>query len=130
MKKLWFLHLVAVVWMFLAGSGAAQQNTTVQKAKVRPDLLQRVQEKGIVTVGAMLSGQWELDSKLSKDAAQLQRQAIASAQKSLTAPLVGTRYKVLWTSKTTPGISLKVGPDALVVLEGSNSCEGCLTKCC
>ena len=117
MKTLGVLFFILVAGI---GSATAQQNKAPQKPKVRPDVSKRVQEKGVAKVGVVLNGQWELDSKLSKEAALAQRQAIAAAQKSLMAGLAGTRFKAIWTSKIAPGMSLEVGPDALAVLEGSN----------
>src|SRR5439155_26355252 len=111
-----------LIFIVIAGNGnaTAQQSNAPQKPKVRRDVSKRVQEKGVAKVGVMLSGQWELDSKLTKEAALAQRQAIAAAQKSLMAELAGTRYKVISNSKIGPYMSLEVGPDAVAVLEGSN----------
>jgi hypothetical protein len=114
------MKAAGVILFFLVvatGTAMAQQST---KPKVRPDVSNKVQEKGIAKVGVLLSGQWKLDSKLSKEAAIAQRQAIDAAQKSLIAQLTGTKYKVIWKSKIAPAISLEVGPDALAVLEGSS----------
>jgi len=117
MKTLGVLFFIVIAGI---GNAAAQQSNAPQKPKVRPDVSKRVQEKGVAKVGVMLSGQWELDSKLTKEAALAQRQAIAAAQKSLMAELAGTRYKVISNSKIGPYMSLEVGPDAVAVLEGSN----------
>ena len=117
MKTLGVLFFILVAGI---GSATAQQNKAPQKPKVRPDVSKRVQEKGVAKVGVVLNGQWELDSKLSKEAALAQRQAIAAAQKSLMAELAGTRYKVISNSKIGPYMSLEIGPDALAVLEGSS----------
>ncbi len=62
---------------------------------------------------------WELDSKLTHNAALAQRKAIEAAQDGLIAELAGTTYKVVSKFKTLPGLSLEVGPDALAVLENS-----------
>jgi len=117
MKTLGVLFFIVIAGI---GNAAAQQSNAPQKPKVRRDVSKRVQEKGVAKVGVVLNDQWELDSKLSKEAALAQRQAIAAAQKSLMAGLAGTRFKAIWTSKIAPGMSLEVGPDALAVLEGSN----------
>jgi len=96
-----------------------QQSHALQKPKVRPDVVQWIQAKGIAKVGVQLSGQWELDPELSPDARLAQRQAIANAQQGLIAALVGTRHKVISRSSIGPFLSLEVGPDALAVLEHS-----------
>ncbi len=101
-----------------------QQSHALQKPKVRPDVVQWIQAKGIAKVGVQLSGQWELDPELSPDARLAQRQAIANAQQGLIAALVGTRHKVISRSSIGPFLSLEVGPDALAVLEHSQLVKG------
>ncbi len=101
-------------------NAVAQPRKPTEKAKVRPDVWARVQEKGIVMVEVVLSGKWELDPKLTRESALVQRQAIATAQKSLIAELAGTKHKVLSPSAIGPFISFEVGPDALAVLERSS----------
>ena|SRR2546425_2178600 len=122
MKYRLVLSLTVTVLVGWTGIGVAQQGTgegVLPQNKVRQGVWQKVQEKGVAQVNVRLNGQWELDSKLSREAALTQRKAIAAAQKALLAELSGTRCKVLRRSQVTPSISLEVGPDALQVLESS-----------
>jgi hypothetical protein len=95
----------------------AQGPALSQAPKVHPEVTRRVRDRGIAKVGVTLSGQWELDVKLQENARELERQAIAAAQQSLLAELVGMRHRVLWRSKFGPFLSLEIGLDTLAVLE-------------
>jgi len=90
--------------------------------KVRPDVAAWVEDRGVARVSVRLSGQWELDSKLSRDAALAQRAAIAAVQQRLIGALAGTQYKDLSVPSLPrfgPFISLQIGADALKVLAQS-----------
>jgi hypothetical protein len=56
---------------------------------------------------------------LSEELVDLQRRAILSAQSYVLAELAGTQFKVMRLYRQIPGIALRVGLDALKVLEMS-----------
>jgi hypothetical protein len=114
------LRVLFFVFVTTVGIATAQQGNVTPKPKVRPEVWMRIQEKGSATVGVQLSGQWELDADLSREAALAQRKAIAAAQESLIVELAETEYKLVNKSTIGPFISLQIGPAALAVLEGSS----------
>ena len=87
--------------------------------KVPPDLLKRAENNGTVLVLAGLRAPWQQESQLSEEMVALQRSAILDAQRYVLAELAGTQYKVMRLYARIPGIALRVGLDALKVLERS-----------
>lgn len=87
--------------------------------KVPANLFTRAARDGTVLVLAGLRTPWQREDHLSDELLTLQRNAILSAQSYLLAELTGTRYKVTRLYGKIPGIALRVGIDALIVLEKS-----------
>ena len=56
---------------------------------------------------------------MSDDLKALQRKAILSAQSYVLAELSGTQFKVMRLYRSIPGLALRVGLDALRILEKS-----------
>jgi hypothetical protein len=96
-------------------SSAALANTE----KVPSNLFTRAARDGTVLVLAGLRTPWQREDHLSDELLALQRTAIHSAQSYVLAELAGTRYKVTRLYGKIPGIALRVGVDALIVLEKS-----------
>ena len=113
MNKRSCLYLLAVVGIGCVGFGAAQQ------AKIPPEVWEKAQTKGVVSVNVGLNVPWQPEGKLSQQDRLEQRKAIAAAQSELLAELAGTKHKIRRQFHITPGISLEVGSDALAVLERS-----------
>ncbi|MGH8526572.1 MAG: hypothetical protein ACREXY_20890, partial [Gammaproteobacteria bacterium] len=82
-------------------------------------LFKRVASDGTVLVLAGLRTPWQREDQLSEDLKTLQRKAILSAQSYVLAELGGTQFKVMRLYRSIPGIALRVGLDALQVLEKS-----------
>jgi hypothetical protein len=87
--------------------------------KVPSTLFTRAARDGTVLVLAGLRTPWQHEEGLSEELWVLQRNAIHSAQSYILAELTGTRYKVMRLYGKIPGIALRVGVDALIVLEKS-----------
>jgi hypothetical protein len=87
--------------------------------KVPSTLFTRAALDGTVLVLAGLRTPWQHEEGLSEELWALQRHAIHSTQSYLLAELAGTRYKVMRLYGKIPGIALRVGVDALIVLEKS-----------
>src|SRR5438132_8538029 len=87
--------------------------------KVPSQLFKRVASDGTVLVLAGLRTPWQREDQLSEDLKTLQRKAILSAQSYVLAELGGTQFKVTRLYRSIPGIALRVGLDALQVLERS-----------
>jgi len=87
--------------------------------KVPSTLFTRAARDGTVLVLAGLRTPWQHEEGLSEELWALQRHAIHSTQSYLLAELAGTRYKVMRLYGKIPGIALRVGVDALIVLEKS-----------
>jgi hypothetical protein len=62
---------------------------------------------------------WQREDTLSEELVALQRSAILSAQSYVLAELAGTQFNVMRLYRQIPGIALRVGMDALKVLEMS-----------
>jgi hypothetical protein len=90
-----------------------------QQSKVSQELWQKAQAIGIVGVIVDIDMPVQPERILSQAAVMEQRQAIREAQNELVAELVGTKHEVGSRMTTVPTIALKVGPDALTVLERS-----------
>jgi Peptidase inhibitor I9 len=91
----------------------------VSSEKVPWQLFKRAASDGTVLVLAGLRTPWQREDQLSEDLKAVQRNAILSAQSYLLAELGGTQFKVMRLYRSIPGIALRVGLDALQVLEKS-----------
>jgi hypothetical protein len=87
--------------------------------KVPSTLYKSVADNGTVLVLAGLRTPWQREDQLSDELIALQRRAILSAQSYLLAELGGTQFRVLRLYRSIPGIALRVGLDALQVLQNS-----------
>jgi hypothetical protein len=87
--------------------------------KVPTQLFKNAATNGTVLVLAGLRTPWQREDQLSEDLIELQRKAILSAQSYILAELGGTQFKVLRLYRSIPGIALRVGLDALLVLQNS-----------
>jgi len=106
------------VWNRNAAANDAATNV-LNSEKVPPTLFTRAAREGTVLVLAGLRTPWQHEDGLSEELWTLQRNAIHSTQSYLLAELAGTRYKVMRLYGKIPGIALRVGVDALIVLEKS-----------
>ena len=87
--------------------------------KVPWQLFKRAASDGTVLVLAGLRTPWQREEQLTEDLKTLQRRAILNAQSYVLAELGGTQFKVMRLYRSIPGIALRVGFDALQVLERS-----------
>jgi len=87
--------------------------------KVPSGLFARATRDGTVLVLAGLRTPWRREDLLSNKLVDLQRNAIHGVQGYILAELAGTHYKVMRLYGKIPGIALRVGVDALIVLERS-----------
>ena len=87
--------------------------------KVPWQLFQRAASHGTVLVLAGLRTPWQREDQLSEDLKALQRKSILSAQSYVLAELNGTQFKVMRLYRSIPGVALRVGLDALQILEKS-----------
>jgi hypothetical protein len=94
-------------------------NETPSSDKVPSTLFHSVASRGTVLVLAGLRTPWQREDLLSADLVALQRKAILSAQSYVLAELGGTEFRVLRLYQRIPGIALRVGFDALQVLQNS-----------
>lgn len=97
----------------------AGKTDSIVPEKVPLQLFKRVASDGTILVLAGLRVPWQREDKLSEELLALQRRAILAAQSYLLAELAGTQYKVMQLYSRIPGIALRVGSDALKVLERS-----------
>jgi hypothetical protein len=93
--------------------------TSTVSDKVPWQLFTRAANDGTVLILAGLRVPWQKEDQLSEELVALQRKAILNAQQYILAELAGTRYKVMRLYSRIPGIALRVGSDALKVLEKS-----------
>lgn len=93
------------------------ENTASEK--VPWQLFNRAASNGTVLVLAGLRTPWQREDQLSENLLAVQRAAIQDAQSYVLAELTGTSYKVTRLYRSIPGIALRVGVDALKVLEKS-----------
>jgi hypothetical protein len=84
-------------------------------------IFNRVAADGTVLVLAGLRTPWQREELLDENLLTLQRAAIHDVQSYVLAELVGTRYRVTRIYRTIPGIALRVGMDALKILERSSA---------
>lgn len=87
--------------------------------KVPANLFKRAATDGTVLVLAGLRTAWQREDQISEELLVLQRTGIHDAQSYVLAELSGTRYRVTRLYRKIPGIALRVGVDALKVLENS-----------
>lgn len=103
----------------LANEAAVENGESVAAEKVPSNLFKRAADNGTVLVLAGLRAPWQREDTLSDEMIALQRTAILNAQSYILAELAGTQYKVMRLYAKIPGIALRVGLDALKVLERS-----------
>ena len=105
--------------------GSGQMETASARAadpvaeKVPLQLFKRAASDGTVLVLAGLRTPWQREELLSESLRALQRAAIQDAQSYILAELVGTSFRVTRLYRSIPGIALRVGVDALKILENS-----------
>jgi hypothetical protein len=92
---------------------------SVSSEKVPAQLFKRVANDGSVLVLAGLRTPWQREEQLTEELIVLQRNAILSAQSYVLAELGGTQFRVMRLYRSIPGIALRVGLDALQVLQKS-----------
>ncbi len=98
---------------------SAAEAEAASSEKVPWQLFKRAASDGTVLVLAGLRTPWQREELLSEDLKALQRKAILNAQSYVLAELNGTQFKVIRLYRTIPGVALRVGLDALQVLEKS-----------
>ena len=98
---------------------AVENEASMAQEKVPWQLFNRVANDGTVLVLAGLRTPWQREDTLSEELVDLQRRAILSAQSYVLAELAGTQFRVMRLYRQIPGIALRVGLDALKVLEMS-----------
>ena len=97
----------------------AVEAETVSSEKVPWQLFKLAASNGTVLVLAGLRTPWQREDQLSEELKALQRKAILSAQSYVLAELSGTQFKVMRLYRSIPGLALRVGLDALQILEKS-----------
>jgi hypothetical protein len=97
-----------------------EKKEVVQRVKVPPELMQKVQTQGTVRVIVELNVPEWTSKKSSADAELAQRQRIADVQNQVLSELAGTQHKLTAQLKTVPALGLEVGPDGLAALEHSS----------
>ena len=116
MKKRSLLYIILAMLIVLPRIGAAQQP---KLPKIPPDLWQKAQEKGVVRVIIDLDLPVQSESKLTEEGRNNQRHAIHTAQEQLLMELSSTKHEETGRLAIVPVIGLKVGLDALAILETS-----------
>ena len=110
-------HSGNVVNVLLDRPAASEE--TPSSDKVPSMLFKSAATNGTVLVLAGLRTPWQREDQLSEELITLQRNAILSAQSYILAELGGTQFRVLRLYRSIPGIALRVGLDALLVLQNS-----------
>jgi hypothetical protein len=87
--------------------------------KIPPEVISHAAAHGTVLVLVNLTVPWQMESRLSGDEAQKQRDAIAATQRDLLKELEGRKFKVIRRYDRVPGIALEVGADGLAELARS-----------
>lgn len=87
--------------------------------KVPPQLFKHAASAGTVLVLAGLRTPWQREDQLNEELLALQRKSILAAQSYVLKELSGTQFKVMRLYQRIPGIALRVGLDALQILEKS-----------
>jgi hypothetical protein len=103
--------------MFSQREVAAGIERAADAEKVPAILFKRAATDGTVLVLAGLKTAWQREDRISEALLDLQRNGIHDAQSYVLAELAGTSYKVTRLYNRIPGIALRVGFDALKVLE-------------
>ena len=98
--------------------GPAQTPST---PKIPAEVIDVAASGGSVLVLVGLKVPWQMESSLTEDQIQAQRDTIASIQKNLLSELAGKSYKIMRRYDRIPGIALEVGPDALAELARSSN---------
>ncbi len=98
---------------------SAAEAEAASAEKVPWQLFKRAASDGTVLVLAGLRTPWQREELLSEDLKELQRKAILNAQSYILTELSGTQFKVIRLYRSIPGVALRVGLDALQVLEKS-----------
>jgi hypothetical protein len=107
-------------WISDSNNGGPGTNgATLRGEKVPLELFKRAASSGTVLVLAGLRAPWKREDQLGRDLLALQREGILDAQRYVLAELAGTQYQVTRLYMKVPGIALRVGLDALHVLERS-----------
>ncbi len=91
-----------------------------QQSKVPEKAWTATKSRGVVRVIVTLTVEEIPEGKLTREARDFQRQAIAAGQDALIAELKGTKYRVIGKGRTGNFIGLEVGEDALSALERSS----------
>jgi hypothetical protein len=87
--------------------------------KISPELWQKAQEKELIRVIIDLDVSVQPESKLTEEGRNKQRRAIHTVQKQLLMELSSTKHEETGRLAIVPVIGLKVGLDALAILETS-----------
>ena len=111
-------HSTNVVNVLLDRPGA-DADEAPSSDKVPVQLFKNAANNGTVLVLAGLRTPWQKEDQMNEELVALQRKAILSAQSYILAELGGTQFKVLRLYRSIPGIALRVGLDALRVLQNS-----------
>lgn len=109
------LRTIFLIGFFFAGVARAEQPA----GKVPVEVIDRAAAEGSVLVLVGLKVPWQMESTLTEEQIQAQRDAIATVQKGLLSDLDGTSYQLIRLYSTIPGIALEVGADALAELAQS-----------
>jgi hypothetical protein len=97
----------------------AVESGPASSEKVPPQLFKRAASDGTVLVLAGLRTPWQREDQLNEELLALQRKSILAAQSYVLKELSGTQFKVMRLYQRIPGIALRVGLDALQILEKS-----------
>jgi hypothetical protein len=109
---------ICAVFLLLTSAAAALAGPA---GKIPTEVIDHAAANGTVLVLVGLKVPWQMESNLSEDQVQAQRDAIASVQKDLLSELTGKTYKIMRRYDRIPGIALEVGADALAELAHSEN---------
>jgi len=112
-------HSPNVTNVLLDRPAASTANELPSSDKVPSQLFTTAAAHGTVLVLAGLRTPWQREDQLTEELIALQRNGILSAQSYILAELGGTQFRVLRLYRSIPGIALRVGVDALRVLQNS-----------
>ena len=116
-SKNYVLEICAVFLLFASSAAALAEPA----GKIPTEVIDHAAANGTVLVLVGLKVPWQMESNLSEDQVQAQRDAIASVQKNLLSELTGKTYKIMRRYDRIPGIALEVGADALAELAHSEN---------
>lgn len=114
-KKSWFWKAGVAAFLWASAISAAQS-----AEKIPVEVIDHAAAHGAVLVLVGLKVPWQMESSLSENQVEAQRNAIASIQTNLLSELAGKSYRIMRRYDRIPGIALEVGPDALAELAHSN----------